>query len=106
MAQPTSPIHQTNPLIFSEYIDSTGKAKIRGRLVATASSPEISQQDLDDVSSMGVVSIDNQPLDEVPFPSKQISRTTAWRKRKAALSQSKDTDDSIQDKIVYCANEV
>jgi hypothetical protein len=65
MAQPTSPIHQTNPLIFSEPIDSTGKAKIRGRLVATASSPEISQQDLDDLSSMGVVSNDNQPLVEV-----------------------------------------
>ena len=80
--RPDCPIEQLNPIVFVNPVDSTGQAIVRKRSDLSAKRSQMLNLSISEDES--VYQLDQQIKHAtVSF----VSRTTAWRKRKAAAAQ-------------------
>lgn len=89
--KPAKAVHPLNRFVFSEPVDASGQAKIRGHAMIMPSSSEIYEIEFDDLSQIQTIDCQVTLVEEstaVTGENKSVSRTTAWRKRKAEADRT------------------
>ena len=99
--RPNQPSSTKNPMQVEDPTDTTGQANVRGRYEPTFSQPEESLV-LDAAQTMAPRTKEHElgaihefsETTKAPkeLPSPTVSRTTAWRKRKAELSKNQTSE--------------